>query len=138
MKPPCVIIVDDHPMLRPGIAQIVGVLNPLRVEFPKVAVPMPSTLPESQFGARALRGGAVGQLNKGCSQAVLLPVISNRSGHSRPIHEHLQRAATRRTRHREPGRRVSVAVRPQRVAFWARRIERRRTPCLCPQTRKPC
>ena len=118
MKPVRVIIVDDHLMLRRGIAQILGenpaidvvgeaaggpdlmrllrgdgtdvvlldialndrdgfdVLKQLRAEFPKVAVLMLSTYPESQFGVRALKSGAAGYLNKGCSPEQLFEAIA--------------------------------------------------------------
>lgn len=118
MKPVRVIIVDDHLMLRRGIAQILGenpaitvageaaggpdlmrllrgdgahvvlldialndrdgfdVLKQLRAEFPKVAVLMLSTYPESQFGVRALKSGAAGYLNKGCSPDQLFDAIA--------------------------------------------------------------
>lgn len=118
MNPVRVIIVDDHLMLRRGIAQILGehpaiavvgeaaggpelmrllrddgadvvlldialadrdgfdVLKQLRAEFPKVAVLMLSTYPESQFGVRALKSGAAGYLNKGCSPDQLFDAIA--------------------------------------------------------------
>lgn len=117
MKAVRVIIVDDHLMLRRGIAQILGehpdievcgeaaggpdlmrqlrsegadvvlldialsdrdgfdVLRQLRGEFPKVAVLMLSTYPESQFGVRALKSGASGYLNKGCSPEQLFDAV---------------------------------------------------------------
>lgn len=113
-----VVIVDDHLMLRRGIAQILGenpaievageaaggpdlmrllrghgadvvlldialgdrdgfdVLKQLRAEFPRVAVLMLSTYPESQFGVRALKSGAAGYLNKGCSPDQLFEAIA--------------------------------------------------------------
>lgn len=113
-----VVIVDDHLMLRRGIAQILGenpalevageaaggpdlmrllrghgadvvlldialgdrdgfdVLKQLRAEFPRVAVLMLSTYPESQFGVRALKSGAAGYLNKGCSPEQLFEAIA--------------------------------------------------------------
>jgi two-component system invasion response regulator UvrY len=122
MKPVRVIIVDDHLMLRRGIAQILGetpaitvageaaggpdlmrllrgdgadvvlldialndrdgfdVLKQLRAEFPKVAVLMLSTYPESQFGVRALKSGAAGYLNKGCSPDQLFDAIARVAG----------------------------------------------------------
>jgi DNA-binding NarL/FixJ family response regulator len=118
MNPVRAIIVDDHLMLRRGIAQILGehpaiavvgeaaggpelmrllrddgadvvlldialadrdgfdVLKQLRAEFPKVAVLMLSTYPESQFGVRALKSGAAGYLNKGCSPDQLFDAIA--------------------------------------------------------------
>ena len=117
MSPVRVVIVDDHMMLRRGIAQILGespaiavageaaggpglmrllrdapvdvvlldialgdrdgfdVLKQVRTEFPRVAVLMLSTYPESQFGVRALKSGAAGYLNKGCSPAQLYEAI---------------------------------------------------------------
>ena len=113
-----VVIVDDHLMLRRGIAQILGenpaitvvgeaaggpelmrllrgdgadvvlldialndrdgfdVLKQLRGEFPELAVLMLSTYPESQFGVRALKSGAAGYLNKGCSTEQLFEAIA--------------------------------------------------------------
>jgi two-component system invasion response regulator UvrY len=117
-RPTRVVIVDDHLMLRRGIAQILGenpsiivsgeaaggpdlmrllrehgadvvlldialndrdgfdVLKQLRSEFPQVAVLMLSTYPESQFGVRALKSGASGYLNKGCSTEQLFEAIA--------------------------------------------------------------
>ena len=117
-RPTRVVIVDDHLMLRRGIAQILGenpaisvvgeaaggpdlmrllrtdgadvvlldialndrdgfdVLKQLRSEFPQVAVLMLSTYPESQFGVRALKSGAAGYLNKGCSTEQLFEAIA--------------------------------------------------------------
>ena len=117
-RPTRVVIVDDHLMLRRGIAQILGenpsivvsgeaaggpdlirllrehgtdvvlldialndrdgfdVLKQLRSEFPQVAVLMLSTYPESQFGVRALKSGASGYLNKGCSTDQLFEAIA--------------------------------------------------------------
>ncbi|AOF80383.1 bacterial regulatory s, luxR family protein [Methyloversatilis sp. RAC08] len=117
-RPTRVVIVDDHLMLRRGIAQILGenpaiavvgeaaggpdlmrllrtdgadvvlldialndrdgfdVLKQLRGEFPQVAVLMLSTYPESQFGVRALKSGASGYLNKGCSTEQLFDAIA--------------------------------------------------------------
>ncbi|OYW31999.1 MAG: DNA-binding response regulator [Methyloversatilis sp. 12-65-5] len=117
-RPTRVVIVDDHLMLRRGIAQILGenpaiavvgeaaggpdlmrllrtdgadvvlldialhdrdgfdVLKQLRGEFPQIAVLMLSTYPESQFGVRALKSGASGYLNKGCSTEQLFDAIA--------------------------------------------------------------
>lgn len=51
-------------------------LGNLRNEFPRVAVLMLSVYPESQFALRAIRSGAAGYLNKGCTPATLLEAIS--------------------------------------------------------------
>lgn len=51
-------------------------LGNLRNEFPRVAVLMLSVYPESQFALRAIRSGAAGYLNKGCTPATLLDAIS--------------------------------------------------------------
>lgn len=117
-----VAIVDDHLLLRRGIAQILGenpaievageapggpalmrllasapvdvvlldialadrdgfdVLQQLRSGYPKVAVLMLSTYPETQFGVRAIKGGAAGYLNKGCSPAELFEAIARVAG----------------------------------------------------------
>lgn len=118
MKRARVAIVDDHLMLRRGIAQILGehpaievvgeaaagpelmqllrstgvdvvlldialndrdgfdVLKQMRSEFPRVAALMLSTYPESQFGVRALKSGAAGYLNKGCSPEQLYEAVA--------------------------------------------------------------
>ncbi|WP_018411120.1 response regulator [Methyloversatilis thermotolerans] len=118
MKRARVVIVDDHLMLRRGIAQILGenpaievvgeaaggpdlmqllrnaavdvvlldialndrdgfdVLKQMRGEFPRIAALMLSTYPESQFGVRALKSGAAGYLNKGCSPEQLYDAIA--------------------------------------------------------------
>lgn len=51
-------------------------LGSLRNEFPRVAVLMLSVYPESQFALRAIRSGASGYLNKGCTPATLLDAIT--------------------------------------------------------------
>ncbi|GHU06570.1 DNA-binding response regulator [Betaproteobacteria bacterium] len=50
-------------------------LKTVRGEFPAVGVVMLSVYPESQFGVRAIRGGAGAYLNKGCSPDELFAAI---------------------------------------------------------------
>ncbi|KAF7599540.1 MAG: DNA-binding response regulator [Candidatus Dactylopiibacterium carminicum] len=50
-------------------------LGGIRQEFPRVGVLMLSVYPESQFALRAIRSGAAGYLNKGCSPETLFAAI---------------------------------------------------------------
>lgn len=111
------LIVDDHLIIRRGLAQILAgaerigvireagdgpealqilrqhpvdvmlldialgdrdgldVLKTVRAEFPRIGVLMLSVYPETQFAVRAIRAGAGGYLNKGCSPGELLGAI---------------------------------------------------------------
>ncbi|CAN5315972.1 response regulator transcription factor [soil metagenome] len=50
-------------------------LTRIRAEFPSVGVLMLSVYPEAQFAQRAIRSGASGYLNKGCSPSQLTAAI---------------------------------------------------------------
>ncbi len=111
------LIVDDHPLVRRGIVEVLAeaypdgtiaeasdgaealqaisggawnlvvldlslpgrsgldVLKEIRHTHSKLPVLILSTYPEQQFGARALRAGASGYLNKGSSSEVLLSAV---------------------------------------------------------------
>jgi len=69
--PASVVLLDIALGERDGL----DVLKSLRNEFPATGVIMLSVYPESQFGVRAIRGGAGAYLNKGCSPEELLAAI---------------------------------------------------------------